>query len=59
VSPTRAGGLLGNLEGFIGALRGAGVPIGISEALDATRAFGAVDLLDRRQLRAGLAATLV
>jgi uncharacterized protein with von Willebrand factor type A (vWA) domain len=55
----RAGGLLGNLEGFVGALRSAGVPIGMSEALDATRAFGAVDLLDRRQLRAGLAATLV
>jgi uncharacterized protein with von Willebrand factor type A (vWA) domain len=55
----RAGGLLSNLEGFVGALRSAGVPIGVSEALDATRAFGAVDLLDRRQLRAGLAATLV
>jgi uncharacterized protein len=53
------GGLLGNLEGFVGALRSAGVPIGVSEALDATRAFGAVDLLDRRQLRAGLAVTLV
>jgi uncharacterized protein with von Willebrand factor type A (vWA) domain len=53
------GGLLGNLEGFVGALRAAGVPIGVSEALDATRAFGAVDLLDRRQLRAGLAVTLV
>jgi uncharacterized protein with von Willebrand factor type A (vWA) domain len=31
----------------------------VSEALDANRAFGAVDLLDRKQLRAGLAATLV
>jgi uncharacterized protein len=55
----RSGGLLGNLEGFVGALRAAGVPIGTSEALDATRALGAVDLLDRRQLRAGLSATLV
>jgi uncharacterized protein with von Willebrand factor type A (vWA) domain len=55
----RSGGLLGNLEGFVGALREAGVPIGTSEALDATRAVGAVDLLDRRQLRAGLAATLI
>jgi uncharacterized protein len=53
------GGLLGNLEGFVAALRGAGVPVGVSEVLDATRAVGAVDLLDRRQLRAGLAATLV
>jgi uncharacterized protein with von Willebrand factor type A (vWA) domain len=56
---SRPGGLLGNLEGFVGALRAAGVPIGTSEALDATRAVGAVDLLDRRQLRAGLATTLV
>lgn len=55
----RTGGLLGNLEGFVAALRTAGVPIGVSEALDATRALGAVDLLDRRQLRAGLASTLV
>ncbi len=52
-------GLLGNLEGFVGALRDAGVPVGVSEVLDATRAVGAVDILDRRQLRSGLAATLV
>jgi uncharacterized protein with von Willebrand factor type A (vWA) domain len=52
-------GLLGTLEGFAGALRTAGVPAGTSEVLDATRVLGAVDLLDREQLRAGLAATLV
>src|SRR5919198_6101613 len=52
-------GLLGNLEGFVAALRRAGVPVGVSEVLDATWAVGAVDILDRRQLRAGLAATLV
>jgi uncharacterized protein with von Willebrand factor type A (vWA) domain len=52
-------GLLGTLEGFVGALRDAGVPAGTSEVLDATRVLGAVDLLDRSQLRAGLAATLV
>src|SRR4051812_31869836 len=52
-------GLLGTLEGFVGALRSAGVPAGTSEVLDATRVLGAVDLLDREQLRAGLAATLV
>src|SRR5215212_2013105 len=52
-------GLLGTLEGFVGALRTAGVPAGTSEVLDATRVLGAVDLLDRGQLRAGLAATLV
>jgi uncharacterized protein len=51
--------LLDTLEGFTGALRGAGVPVGTSEVLDATRVLGAVDLLDRAQLRAGLAAALV
>jgi uncharacterized protein with von Willebrand factor type A (vWA) domain len=51
--------LLDNLEGFTGALREAGVPAGTSEVLDATRVLGAIDLLDRRQLRAGLAAALV
>jgi uncharacterized protein with von Willebrand factor type A (vWA) domain len=56
VPPT---GLLGNLEGFTGALRDAGVPAGTSEVLDASRVLGAVDLLDRGQLRAGLAAALV
>src|SRR5918993_1612277 len=51
--------LLGTLEGFAGALRRAGVPAGTSEVLDATRVLGTVDLLDRSQLRAGLAAALV
>jgi uncharacterized protein with von Willebrand factor type A (vWA) domain len=52
-------GLLDTLEGFTGALRKAGVPAGTTEVLDATRVLGAVDLLDRPQLRAGLAAALV
>src|SRR5215213_7269506 len=52
-------GLLDTLEGFTGALRRAGVPAGTSEVLDATRVLGAVDLLDRSQLRAGLAAALL
>ena len=51
--------LLDTLEGFTGALREAGVPAGTSEVLDATRVLGAVDLLDRPQLRAGLAAALL
>jgi uncharacterized protein with von Willebrand factor type A (vWA) domain len=51
--------LLDTLEGFAGALREAGVPAGTSEVLDAARVVGAVDLLDRPQLRAGLAAALV
>ncbi|HEV7654009.1 MAG TPA: VWA domain-containing protein [Mycobacteriales bacterium] len=52
-------GLLGTLEDFVGALRRAGVPAGTSEVLDATRVLGAVDLIDRGQLRAGLAAALI
>jgi len=56
---TSAPGLLGTVEGFVAALRQAGVPVGTSEVIDATRVVGAVDLLDRDQLRAGLAATLV
>ena len=51
--------LLDTLEGFTGALREAGVPAGTSEVLDATRVLGAIDLFDRPQLRAGLAAALV
>jgi uncharacterized protein len=51
--------LLDTLEGFTGALREAGVPAGTSEVLDATRVLGVIDLLDRPQLRAGLAAALV
>jgi hypothetical protein len=51
--------LLDTLEGFTGALREAGVPAGTSEVLDATRVLGAIDLLDRPQLRAGLSAALV
>jgi uncharacterized protein len=52
-------GLVDTLEGFAGALREAGVPAGTSEVLDAARVVGAVDLLDRSQLRAGLAAALI
>ena len=42
-----AGGLLGREIAFLDALRNAGVPVPLSEVLDATRALGAVDLLDR------------
>ena len=56
---TSAPGLLGTVEGFVAALRQAGLAVGTSEVIDATRVLGAVDLLDRDQLRAGLAATLV
>lgn len=41
------------------ALRRAGIPVAVSDGLDAMRAAGHVELLDRPQLREALAATLV
>jgi uncharacterized protein len=41
------------------ALRDAGVPVALSDGMDAMRAAAAVDLLDRAVLREALAATLV
>ena len=41
------------------ALRRAGVPVAVSDDLDALRAMAAVDLLDRAQLHEALAATMV
>ena len=54
-----AGGLVGHLDGFVRAVREAGVPVGISQAVDAARVLTVVDLLDREQLRHGLAAVLL
>lgn len=51
--------LLDRHVGFVTALREAGVVVSVAESLDAVRAMDVVDLLDREQLRAGLAATLV
>jgi len=53
------GGLLGREIAFFDALRAAGVPVALSEVLDATRAMGAIDLLDREALRQAFAATAV
>ncbi len=53
------GGLLEHLAGFIRALRAAGVPVGVSEGIDAAAVLGAVEVLDRPQLREGLACVLV
>ena len=44
---------------FMGALRTAGMPVSMAESLDAGRAMAAIDLLDREQLRAAYAATVV
>jgi len=44
---------------FVGALREAGLTVSIAEGLDAAEAITAVHLLDREQLRAAYAATLM
>ena len=51
--------MLKRLGDFIGELRAAGVPVSMSEHVDAARALGVIDLGDRALLRATLAATLV
>jgi uncharacterized protein len=53
------GGLAGHLDGFVRAVRHAGIPVGISQAVDAAEILTVVDLLDREQLRHGLAAVLL
>ncbi|MFW3170218.1 vWA domain-containing protein [Geodermatophilus sp. CPCC 206100] len=57
--PFGHGGLAGHLDGFVRAVRGAGIPVGISQAVDAAEILTVVDLLDREQLRHGLAAVLL
>jgi hypothetical protein len=58
-SPAVSGGLAGHLDGFVRAVRDAGIPVGISQAVDAAEILTVVDLLDREQLRHGLAAVLL
>jgi uncharacterized protein len=53
------GGLAGHLDGFVRAVREAGIQVGISQAVDAAEILTVVDLLDREQLRHGLAAVLL
>src|SRR3954463_11801206 len=58
-SSTEPGGLAGHLDGFVRAGREAGIPVGISQAVDAAEILTVVDLLEREQLRHGLAAVLL
>lgn len=51
-------GLQARLLDFHHALRDAGVPVAISDGMDAMQAAGAVDLLDRAVLREALASTM-
>jgi uncharacterized protein len=53
------GGVPGRVTDLVRALRTAGIGVAVSDGLDAIRAAGIVDLLEREQLRAALAATLV
>ncbi|MEQ3553121.1 VWA domain-containing protein [Pseudonocardia nematodicida] len=52
-------GLPGHLVDFVAALRRHGVPVGPGESVDAARVLGALDLLQREQVREGLAAALL
>jgi uncharacterized protein len=58
-TPPAANGLVDRHVSFMGALRGVGLPVSMAESLDAGRAMAAIDLLDREQLRAAYAATVV
>src|SRR5260370_37004495 len=50
---------LGTLAAFIAELRAIGLPISVSENVDATAALMAMPLVDRASLKSALAATLV
>lgn len=51
--------MLSVLDGLVRELRATGVPVAMSEHLDAARALREVDLIDRAAVRAALRATLV
>lgn len=51
--------LITALDGFIDELRSVGLPISISEKIDAAAALGVTDLSDREAVKNGLAVTLV
>ncbi|HWG93533.1 MAG TPA: VWA domain-containing protein [Mycobacteriales bacterium] len=54
-----AEGLVDREIGFFHALRDAGIGISLAEVLDATRALGTVDLLEREHLREAFAACVL
>ena len=51
--------MLDRLLQFTGALRKAGVPVAVSEEIDALRAIKYVDLVEKDDVRAALATTMV
>jgi uncharacterized protein len=50
--------LLDRTVGFTTALRTAGLPVSTAETVDAVRAMGTIEMIDRGQLRAALAASV-
>ena len=54
-----SGGLLEREIAFLDALRLAGLKVSLAEVLDATRAMGAIELMDREALRAAFAACVL
>jgi uncharacterized protein with von Willebrand factor type A (vWA) domain len=50
--------LLDRTVGFTTALRAAGLPVSTAETVDAVRAMGTIELIERAQLRAALAASV-
>lgn len=57
--PPFAGALGPNLLAFVRLLRRAGLPLGPADAMEASRALTLLDIASRRQVQAGLRATLV
>jgi hypothetical protein len=57
--PTEADSMLDVLQGFVHELRAAGLPVSMTENLDAMRAVEHVDIADRDTFKAALGATLV
>ncbi len=51
--------MLDVLTGFVGELRASGLPVSVTEAIDAAEAVTSIGLDDRRALRSALSATLV
>src|SRR5215471_4171900 len=58
-APTGPASMLDVLQGFVHELRAAGLPVSMTENLDAMRAIEQIDIAEREVLRAVLGATLV
>ena len=59
MSPVVHGGLPAHLVDFVGALRRSGIAVGPGESVDAAAVIAELDLLQREQLREGLAAAML